>query len=393
MYPFFLVDKDGKRILFAVDKAFEASLGKTILHINDAPIIAVFQSFSKTLSFDNEVRMRAQLPGFIRYYSLWENNPYKTDDGSLKLTFTDGSSIVLQAVSPAEIDLAQIQPNGGQDVKTIRKKTKMPFQYTMLPGRKICYLQFNSCVDRESMRSQYTMMGLDREAIDKAVAAIPDFKEFLDEMFAAIRADGIGTLVVDVRGNGGGNSMLCEELLGRLKRSSQIKNGTVSFRISGLWEQNYPQLAARYKQNATADVPYTLGKLYDNSEGNVLTGSGEARNVDDNSDVFNGKVVFIQDYETYSSAGMLITNAVDNGVGTVIGSEGSYNPCGFGDMLTWRLPNTGVSGTVSHKIFYRPDTSRFHEKMLKPDVDVFAYSMLLSGNDDCWEWVLNNVSE
>ncbi|MDR0659706.1 MAG: hypothetical protein LBG19_02665 [Prevotellaceae bacterium] len=54
--------------------------------------------------------------------------------------------------------------------------------------------------------------------------------------------------------------------------------------------------------------------------------------------IFKGRVIFIQNEKTYSSAGMLITTAVDNNIGTVVGSSNSYRPCRL-----WRFIGTGAA--------------------------------------------------
>lgn len=75
----------------------------------------------------------------------------------------------------------------------------------------------------------------------------------------------------------------------------------------------------------------------------------------------------------------LVVDVRDNGLGTVIGERSTYRPTHYGDLLTWQLPNTGASGYLSHKIFFRPDTSRNGETCLEPDVLLDLNAVLFRG--------------
>jgi hypothetical protein len=252
-------------------------------------------------------------------------------------------------------------------------------------------------------------MGISKENIEKKVAQFPIFDKFLDKMFQEIKENKINTLVIDVQNNPGGNSQLCDELLTRLKPRNEIKQGTASLRCSKLWELNFPQIAEYYKQKFTEKGEvFELGKLYDNelltrvlSNNNSDTKTIDASPKSNNSIVnktvdaiYEGNVIFIQNERTYSSAGMLITNAVDNNIGIVIGGKSSYSPSNYGDILNWELPNTKIKGMISHKIFYRPDSSKYKERSLIPTIQLTPnLSDLVEGKDIYWEWILNNYTK
>jgi hypothetical protein len=110
---------------------------------------------------------------------------------------------------------------------------------------------------------------------------------------------------------------------------------------------------------------------------------------EEESKVFNGNVIFIQNAKTYSSAGMLITDATDNRIGVVVGNKSSYKPCSYGDLLAYELPNTKIRGFVSHKIFQRPEAEKCNEDSLIPENYIPAtWQNVLDGKDIYWEWIL-----
>ena len=78
---------------------------------------------------------------------------------------------------------------------------------------------------------------------EEQLAQVPDFGEFLQEMFSEMRRQGVKTLMVDVRYNGGGNSKLCSQLLSWLKPVDEMRETSSLIRVSKLWETQYPDLA------------------------------------------------------------------------------------------------------------------------------------------------------
>ena len=83
---------------------------------------------------------------------------------------------------------------------------------------------------------------------------------------------------------------------------------------------------------------------------------------------YEGKVVFIQGPRTFSSAGILITTARDNNIGTIIGTESTFSPSHYGEVLPFRLPNTGVLGSVCTKYFERADKDHADDSSMVPDI-------------------------
>lgn len=147
---------------------------------------------------------------------------------------------------------------------------------------------------------------------------------------------GVKTLLIDVRNNGGGNSQFCDQLLSWLKSVEETQWMTGLTRISKLWETQYPEKAKMYKEACQQNgIAYPLGELiYSNfsddeegeeeeeSEMNKILEELFVMNLGHDS-LFTGKVIFMQGKDTFSAAGDLITTAVDNGIVIVIGENGT----------------------------------------------------------------------
>jgi hypothetical protein len=100
-------------------------------------------------------------------------------------------------------------------------------------------------------------------------------------------------------------------------------------------------------------------------------------------ELYKGNVVFVMGKRTFSSAGMLLTNARDHHVGTIIGSTSTFSPSHYGEVLPFRLPNTEIIGSISSKYFARPDAATADERYLRPDVEID-----LENKDAAWSYIV-----
>lgn len=342
-----------------VEEGNDEFIGKKILTVNGFDMYDVMMSFGSLLSCDNDIFLIERFNCITKF--CWKDSKYNTQE-ALTVTCDDGSSLNLNYLSAKEIKWKWVET---KPLQSPYQKTQMPFRYEVYPENGICYLQFSSCKDKNTLRFQFQARGFNgmtEEEFEEKIKDIPQFDMFLQEVFDTIKKLDIQTLVVDARSNSGGNSMLCDQLLSWLKPVDEIKSFDSQKRISKLMEANYP-----------------------NAVGNLFTMNTDA------DKVFKGNVYFIQDNGTFSSAAMLIVMATDNNIGIVIGEAGSYRPCHFGDVLSYELPNTHVKGGVSHAYFMRPDKDACGENSLIPTIHIQrTWQDFIEGNDPWWQYILNN---
>lgn len=229
------------------------------------------------------------------------------------------------------------------------------FSYRIFAPESICYLQFNQCNDARTLRDE----------------SLPRFDKMLDGMFAEMEQEGIETLIVDLQYNNGGSSRLCDELLDRLRPLSELRNLDSYLRFSpllALYNPKAGEAMAAWEADGHKDELYPVRQKAVRTQPHGY---------------FGGKVVFIQGPRTYSSAGILVTLARDNAIGEVIGTESGYSPSHYGEVLPFRLPNTGLLGSVCTKYFERPDKSRSEDKSLSPDT-----AINLDDKQEAWKTIL-----
>lgn len=351
-------------------------LGKEVKAINGRSLKQILRSAREIVSADNEVNFLNLVKEYLMFAEFWSF--LDMSDECLTLTFADGSSAEILAISKRELRIAQLQRNAQERVTAMRNTL---FDYTIFEEEGICYLQFNQFADRVTL-PQYKQLAR--------------FDEFVAKMMAEIEAKGVETLVVDLQYNGGGNSNLGDVLLSWLKPHAETERYGVDVRISKLLLERYP-----YYRDFTYDgEELKLGEVYDmwqfdhnrvkaidynapqDSSQHILNFDAER--------IFRGDVIFVEGKESFSSATLLLTKARDCGVGIIVGEPSGGRPSHYGDLLYCTLPNTKTIATVSHKRFVRPNREAKESDYITPDVFIELDD---PDRDLLWEWILKNYSK
>lgn len=182
---------------------------------------------------------------------------------------------------------------------------------------------------------------------------VVDFNECtVDEKIDSIASElenaisnGCTKVIIDARGNDGGNSAACERLLNAMQMIPPEYSETI-IRYS-------PQAAKKYE--------------YAKTDG-IETIKGWTKGVKLNKKI---NLVVLSDRGTFSSATMLCVWVRDGKLGTIIG-EGSMNaPTAYGDIFMHTLKNSKLGLTVSYRRYVRPDKTNT-EDMLIPDIETSA---------------------
>jgi C-terminal processing protease CtpA/Prc len=168
-----------------------------------------------------------------------------------------------------------------------------------------------------------------------------EYKNGLRDFFTAVQENNIRSVIVDLRSNPGGNSLVANEFIRYLPAESYFI-GASEVRFGSILRKNKPQ--SRENQQLT---PVFSGDVY------VLTGA-----------------------DTFSSATDFATLISDNKLGTVVGEVPGNMPSSYGDILYFQTPNAGLVFTVSYKYFIRPDASKSDSPLI-PDVAVHAKDALI----------------
>ena len=240
------------------------------------------------------------------------------------------------------------------DSEHIMRPHATSYDYKTFPEWSICYLQFNKCVDNPA----------------------DHFATFLDRMFAEMETGNIRTLVVDVQYNSGGSSWFSNLLFAHLYPIDKTKQYSSFTRFSDLVAQIYPPSVEVRKNWENAGHK---DELY--PEPAPVAGYQQPK-------LYEGKVIFVMGPRTFSSAAMLITLARDNHIGTIIGTTSTFGPSHYGEVLSFRFPNTEVFGGISCKYFARPDESKSEEAFMQPDIE-----LNLEDKDAAWQFIVEKYGK
>lgn len=164
-----------------------------------------------------------------------------------------------------------------------------------------------------------------------------EYKNALKSFFVEAAENDISAVAVDLRDNGGGNSLVINEF----------------FRYLNIDE---------YRIFGGTDVC---------GGGRLKSYAGEAEKNRRVKEPFGGEVYVLTSNFTFSSAMNFAAAVSDNNIGTVIGETPGNMPTHYGDMLTFRCPNSGLLIKVSYKKFHRIDSAK-DEMPLIPDIEVEA---------------------
>lgn len=164
-----------------------------------------------------------------------------------------------------------------------------------------------------------------------------EYKNALKSFFGEVSDNGISAVAVDLRDNGGGNSLVINEFFRYLDVDE--------YRVFGGWDVRSGDRLKSY--------------------------SGEAERNRKVKEPFDGELYVLTSNFTFSSAMNFAVAVSDNNIGTVIGETPGNMPAHYGDMLTFQCPDSGLLIKVSYKKFHRADSAK-DSLPLSPDIAVEA---------------------
>ncbi len=164
----------------------------------------------------------------------------------------------------------------------------------------------------------------------------------MDAIFQEIKAKKSHDLIIDLRGNGGGNSSMGDYIFSYLYAEKFCAFSKIRIKLSR-------ELLSLPDFKAEAPEDWT------NLEGMVVTALlGTEVPAPKRDAFFSGRIFLLVDGETFSSASDFATMFRDYRVGTILGSETGGLPVSFGDVFTFTLEHSGICCGVSCKQFFGP---------------------------------------
>ncbi|MBN1184158.1 MAG: hypothetical protein JXB49_17840 [Bacteroidales bacterium] len=174
----------------------------------------------------------------------------------------------------------------------------------------------------------------------QSFADLDGFCAFADSIFPVIAAHEINNLVIDIRGNGGGRSIVIDSLMNYLTDKPYAQYKTIQTRVSedllNYYKEKYHEKYETYKD-------YPVNELVTYSPDQVTPHNNPFR--------FKGRLFLLTDAGTYSGAATFAGLFKEIALGIIIGEETGGNIEYYGDFWYITLPNTGLQFHIAPKRF------------------------------------------
>jgi hypothetical protein len=200
----------------------EHLLGARVEKIGGLAIGEVMAALDPVMTRDNEHGLTLTFPILVRYTAILEGLGI---DHALTVRLSDGTTDEVRLEpAPIEFHLDRYPPGWVALADTVTtdgtvavprplhlRNRELPFWFEYLPADDLVYFQFNAVRDHPA----------------------ETFAAFCDRLFGFIEDCNVGRLVIDMRWNGGGNTLLSQHLLHHLIASKRLTRRGALFVIIG----------------------------------------------------------------------------------------------------------------------------------------------------------------
>jgi hypothetical protein len=189
-----------------------------------------------------------------------------------------------------------------------------------------------------------------------------NFKVFLDSTFQVLQKENIENLIIDIRANGGGNSILGDELFQYISPVPFAQFGKNIVKYSDIQKQYAKAVNNREVTNPNGIETYNENmELIELRENNLR---------------YKGNVYLLISHSTFSSAASFSWAFKYFKMGTVVGEETGGMAVCFGDVISQKLPISGLFYGMSYKKFYQYGATDDNIHGTLPDYEIEAENAL-----------------
>ncbi len=280
----------------------------------------------------------------------------------------------------------------------------------------------NEIINKIFKESRAATKNLITQDINKDIAYIkiramidpgtPDFEEDLDLLKTYLKkSKDKKALIIDLRGNGGGNSAYTDSYLYPMilgKKDFKDTHEYILFRSDEVfkYDPQYPELRDSIKKIKDSDFKYLEEnipflkkdkKMMDDIRKNYThiifnPGLENAGEFDDDYK-FNGNIYLLIDEDVYSSGQIAAHFFRDNNLGTIIGEKTGGDGIGTTPAMV-KLPNTKYILRFSHELGLRETESIEESTYTIPDIEIPRKDQSqIPSNDGCVKKVIEIESQ
>ncbi len=201
-----------------------------------------------------------------------------------------------------------------------------------------------------------------------------EWLEFLEATFRRVKDENLAGVIVDLRANGGGNSVLGSDLLEYLTDRPYKMAARKDWKSSGPCREFLKARVSAWVRWLPLQWFHPIGwKFWGAEEGEIVAFESEEMHPAPANDAplrFHGPCVFLIGPRTFSSALMLADAVKTSRLATTMGEETAECPTGYGEVIPFRLPRTRLVMQVSTARFVRANGNAEDGSGVEPDVEV-----------------------
>lgn len=387
--PFkFKVVEDDFYIESVPSKEYKYLLGSRLISIQNIPLSELLIRQNNFRGAENKYTLKALLifmsfktkAGLSRLIPEWNiNQPLRIEFASKKnktskIDFIIPYNSSEQLVQPSKIKLPDVSvqdfnysfTNSSKETAILKIKDMSAYREGFENLKNSGYKQVVQLAE-----STYRKMHKDEppKDWDELMKSIPSFTELCINLIDELKKADTKNLIIDIRQNTGGNSVMREILIYMLYGKQallKLDNGYSIPKYSELFFQNYSSVSLE-EINKEIEHELSINDYSFHKERNYyekISSKGIGANIQFKSmptfnNVFNQSnydepslqfenIYTICDPFTYSSGFNLLTALYDNG-SKIVGTPSGQSANNFGDALMYQLKHTHIKGFVSYK--------------------------------------------
>ena len=235
--------KEGLYVI-ASDEKNKHLLGAKVLGFEKKSVDEVVKKLSPILARDNEMGVLHNLAGLVRYPLALHGAGLISHQSVIELQLMDSTGKKFTAkvesdMTTPRVDHKSIPANwttlyqmNGKPIPLYLKNPKTYYWFEQMPNTKTVYLQWNAVVNDKS----------------------ESLRQFTDRLFKYINDNDVDKLIIDLRWNNGGNTMLVPHFINSVIRSDKINKRGNLYVITGRRTFSAAQNLSTYLEQRTNSI-------------------------------------------------------------------------------------------------------------------------------------------
>ena len=198
------------------------------------------------------------------------------------------------------------------------------------------------------------------------------YRQFMKSAFREISEKGSRFLVIDIRGNGGGNSNYLRELAAYVAKGKISFEGKAMRRTTTESKKHFRSIFFKWYTYPLYPLVYIIPsarELFVKKDGSLTITEEKTEKLKRVKYPFNGNVFLLVDRGTYSTSSMLTSCFQCHGIAKIVGIGPGEPTIGDGDGVDVVLPHTGCHFSVGTGLWFNPCYDKADQNnLLIPDI-------------------------